>query len=99
MDEDKIALHIGRQIRRSRRLLRWSQGDVGRWVGVTFQQIQKYECGASRISAVCLWRMAEALEVPIGYFFEGIPRRESLVRATEPQAADGPPSRLIAPAD
>ena len=37
-----------------------------------FQQIQKYECGANRISAARLWRMAEALEVPVGYFYDGL---------------------------
>ncbi|MGH6957622.1 MAG: helix-turn-helix domain-containing protein, partial [Caulobacteraceae bacterium] len=38
-----------------------------------FQQIQKYECGANRVSAARLWRIARALEVPVGYFFEGLP--------------------------
>ncbi|HZZ34863.1 MAG TPA: helix-turn-helix transcriptional regulator, partial [Caulobacteraceae bacterium] len=37
-----------------------------------FQQIQKYECGANRISAARLWQLAEALEVPVGYFFDGL---------------------------
>ena len=37
-----------------------------------FQQIQKYECGANRISAARLWKLAEALEVPVGYFYDGL---------------------------
>jgi len=39
---------------------------------VRFQQIQKYECGANRISAARLWRLSEALEVPVGYFYDGL---------------------------
>ena len=41
-------------------------------VGVRFQQIQKYECGANRISAARLWQLSEALEVPVGYFYDGL---------------------------
>ena len=41
-------------------------------VGVRFQQIQKYECGANRISAARLWRISAALEVPVGYFYDGL---------------------------
>jgi transcriptional regulator with XRE-family HTH domain len=41
-------------------------------VGIRFQQIQKYECGANRISAARLWRLSQALEVPVGYFYEGL---------------------------
>ena len=47
-----------------------------------FQQIQKYECGANRISAARLWRLSEALEVPVGYFYDGLAdasRYESVV--------------------
>ena len=41
-------------------------------MGVRFQQIQKYECGANRISAARLWALSEALEVPVGYFYDGL---------------------------
>ena len=41
-------------------------------VGIRFQQIQKYECGANRISAARLWQLAEALETPVAYFYEGL---------------------------
>ena len=44
-------------------------------VGVRFQQIQKYECGANRISAARLWQLSEALEVPINYFYDGLSDR------------------------
>ena len=41
-------------------------------MGVRFQQIQKYECGANRISAARLWQLAEALESPVSYFYDGL---------------------------
>jgi transcriptional regulator with XRE-family HTH domain len=58
---------------RSRRLvLGISQEDLGKAVGVSFQQIQKYEKGANRIGASRLQKLAHALQVPISYFFEGM---------------------------
>ena len=67
-----IDLHLGRRLRRRRRLLGLTQQQLAAVVGVRFQQIQKYECGANRISAARLWRIAEALEVPISYFYDGL---------------------------
>lgn len=67
-----IDLHLGRRLRRRRRLLGLTQQQVAVRIGVRFQQIQKYECGANRISAARLWELAEALETPIGYFYEGL---------------------------
>lgn len=67
-----IDLHLGKRLRRRRRLLGLTQQQLAAAVGVRFQQIQKYECGANRISAARLWGLAEALEVPIGYFYEGL---------------------------
>ncbi|MDR3513691.1 MAG: helix-turn-helix transcriptional regulator [Caulobacteraceae bacterium] len=67
-----IDLHLGKRLRRRRRLLGLTQQQLAAAVGVRFQQIQKYECGANRISAARLWSLSEALEVPIGYFYEGL---------------------------
>ncbi len=67
-----IDLHLGKRLRRRRRLLGLTQQQLASAVGVRFQQIQKYECGANRISAARLWELAEALEVPISYFYEGL---------------------------
>lgn len=69
---DDIDAHIGRRIRRRRRLLGLSQSVLGEACGVSFQQIQKYECAGIRLSAVRLWLMAEALQVHVGYFYEGL---------------------------
>lgn len=67
-----IDVHLGKRLRRRRRLLGLTQQQLAGSVGVRFQQIQKYECGANRISASRLWQLSEALEVPVGYFYDGL---------------------------
>ncbi|OYW24662.1 MAG: transcriptional regulator [Caulobacter sp. 12-67-6] len=67
-----IDVHLGKRLRRRRRLLGLTQQQLAGTVGVRFQQIQKYECGANRISAARLWQLSEALEVPVGYFYDGL---------------------------
>ena len=67
----EIDLHLGRRLRRRRRLLGLTQQQLAVQVGIRFQQIQKYECGANRISAARLWQLAEALETPVAYFYDG----------------------------
>ncbi len=67
-----IDLHLGRRLRRRRRLLGLTQQQLALQVGVRFQQVQKYECGANRISAARLWELAEALETPVSYFYDGL---------------------------
>ena len=67
-----IDLHLGKRLRRRRRLLGLTQQQLANSVGIRFQQIQKYECGANRISATRLWQLSEALETPVGYFYDGL---------------------------
>ena len=67
-----IDLHLGKRLRRRRRLLGLTQQQLADGVGIRFQQIQKYECGANRISAARLWQLAEALRSPISYFYDGL---------------------------
>jgi len=67
-----IDLHLGTRLRRRRRILGLTQQQVAEVVGIRFQQIQKYECGANRISAARLWQLAGALDVPISYFYDGL---------------------------
>lgn len=69
MDKDELDRLIGRRIRIARQFRKLSQTDLGEAVGVTFQQVQKYESGANRVSASRLFRVAKALEVDIKYFF------------------------------
>lgn len=66
-----IDLHVGKRIRQRRKFLSVSQADLADSLGLTFQQVQKYESGANRISASKLFEAATALKVPVGYFFEG----------------------------
>ena len=70
--EQNIDLHLGKRLRARRRLLGLTQQQLAIVVGVRFQQIQKYECGANRVSAARLWRLAEVLSVPVGYFYDGL---------------------------
>lgn len=72
IDDLKIDLHIGRRLRSRRTHLGLTQAQVAVSVGVRFQQIQKYECAANRISAARLWLLAYVLEVPPSYFFDGL---------------------------
>jgi len=67
-----IDLHVGRRLRRRRRLLGLTQQSLGEQVGIRFQQIQKYECGANRVSASRLFELSEALSVPVQHFYEGL---------------------------
>ncbi|MBN8528619.1 MAG: helix-turn-helix domain-containing protein [Caulobacterales bacterium] len=64
--------HVGRRVCEKRIGLGYNQSDLGRALGLTFQQIQKYEKGANRISASKLWDIARFFKVDIGYFFEGL---------------------------
>ena len=69
---NEIDFYVGKRLRRRRRLLGLTQQSLGDKVGIRFQQIQKYECGANRISAARLFELSEALSVPIQYFYEGL---------------------------
>lgn len=64
--------HVGRRVCEKRISLGYNQSDLGRALGLTFQQIQKYEKGANRISASKLWDIARFFNVDIAYFFEGL---------------------------
>ena len=76
---DLIDIHLGRRLRRRRRILGLTQQQLAGACGVRFQQIQKYECAANRMSAARLWQLAEVLEVPVSYFYEGLGQDNSAV--------------------
>ncbi len=67
-----IDLHVGRRLRRRRRLMGMTQQQLANMVGIRFQQIQKYECGANRITASRLFELSASLSVPIQYFYDGL---------------------------
>ena len=69
---NEIDFHVGKRMRRRRRLLGLTQQQLAEAVGIRFQQIQKYESGANRVSASRLFEIAEALDAPVQYFYEGL---------------------------
>ena len=86
--DQKIDLLLGRRLRGRRRLMGLTQNQLALLVGVRFQQIQKYESAANRISAARLWRFCQALEVDVSYFFEGLPSRRDEMSAEREGGAD-----------
>ncbi|MEO9969794.1 MAG: helix-turn-helix transcriptional regulator [Hyphomonadaceae bacterium] len=69
---DDTDLHVGKRLRRRRRLLGMTQQELAVQVGVRFQQIQKYECGANRMTSSRLYDLSQALNVNVQYFFDGL---------------------------
>ncbi len=69
---NEIDQHLGKRLRQRRRTLGLTQQQIAEAVGVRFQQIQKYECGSNRIAASRLWLMAQALDISVSFFFEGL---------------------------
>src|SRR5262245_44956658 len=65
--------HVGARVRMRRKMVAMSQEKLGAALGLTFQQVQKYEMGATRIAASRLQQMSHILQVPLEFFFEGAP--------------------------
>ena len=76
--------HVGSRVRMRRLMLDMSQTDIANALGLTFQQVQKYEKGSNRISASRLQHLSQILQVPVPFFFEGAPAAPGI-----PQAAKG----------
>jgi len=93
-----VDVHVGARLRVRRTLLGMSQTMLGEAIGLTFQQMQKYEKGANRISASRLFVLSRVLDVPIAYFFDDMP---TAVAATSPVVGGGkakkPPSYELDP--
>jgi len=67
-----VDVHVGTRVRLRRQVLKMSQERLGDQLGVTFQQVQKYERGANRIGASRLWKISDVLNVPVSFFFDGL---------------------------
>ncbi|MEO1194127.1 MAG: helix-turn-helix transcriptional regulator [Pseudomonadota bacterium] len=65
-----VDVHVGGRVRMRRTLLGMSQEKLGEAIGLTFQQVQKYERGTNRIGASRLYDLSKVLDVPVGFFFE-----------------------------
>lgn len=72
----QIDKHVGARLRMRRMMLNMSQSNLGEALGITFQQIQKYEKGTNRVSASRLQQIAQVLQVPVPFFFEGVAHPE-----------------------
>ena len=72
-----IDIHVGSRVRLRRMMLSMSQEKLGESLGITFQQIQKYEKGTNRIGASRLQNIARVLQVPVAFFFEDAPGGQS----------------------
>jgi transcriptional regulator with XRE-family HTH domain len=68
----QVDVHVGKRVRHRRWMVGVTQQQLAERVGIKFQQIQKYETGMNRVSASRLWDIAEALSVPVSFFFEGL---------------------------
>ena len=88
-----IDKHVGSRVRMRRMMLSMSQEKLGDALGLTFQQVQKYEKGTNRIGASRLQQIANVLQVPVAFFFEGAPE---LAGARAPGGKDAPSPTYVA---
>ncbi|MEY8881961.1 helix-turn-helix domain-containing protein [Donghicola sp. XS_ASV15] len=79
-----VDVHVGRRVRHRRWMIGMTQQQLAERVGIKFQQIQKYETGANRVSASRLWDIATTLEVPVSFFFEGLEGEDAPVAEKSP---------------
>ena len=78
-----IDKHVGSRLRMRRLMLDMSQTDIADALGLTFQQVQKYEKGSNRISASRLQHLSQILQVPVPFFFEGAPAATGIPQSAE----------------
>jgi len=83
---DPVDIHVGARLRLRRNLAGFSQEQLGKSLGLTFQQVQKYERGTNRMGSSRLFQVAKILSVPVAYFFEDLP--STLTQPMQPGFAD-----------
>jgi transcriptional regulator with XRE-family HTH domain len=77
MSKQDIDAHVGKRLRLRRTMMGLSQEAIAKAVGITFQQVQKYEKGTNAMNASRLFEFAEVMQVPVAYFFEGLESKNS----------------------
>ncbi len=87
-----IDIHVGKRIRMRRNLLGWSQEKLGDLLGLTFQQIQKYEKGLNRVSASRLWDFSVVLDAPISFFYDDM---DKTVAKQSPRMFSNPEAEMV----
>lgn len=90
-----VDVHVGTRVRSRRTLLGLSQQKLGAELGLTFQQVQKYEQGTNRIGASRLYELSQILGVPVGYFFDDMPGEITGDTPRGPAAADAPDGNVL----
>ena len=83
-----IDVHVGKRIRLKRKMDGLSQEKMADRLGITFQQVQKYEKATNRIGASRLWEISDILDVPVAYFYEGLRTSASGFAEENPPAFD-----------
>ena len=86
-DLNTIDMHVGARVRMRRLMLGMTQGKLGNALGVTFQQVQKYEKGANRIGAGRLQQLSAILQVPVAFFFDGMRSATAVLTTGSPSDA------------
>jgi transcriptional regulator with XRE-family HTH domain len=84
-----VDIHVGSRVRMRRTLLGMSQEKLGDALGLTFQQVQKYERGANRVGASRLFEISRVLDVPVSFFFEDMPAETASLSAASGGTASG----------
>ncbi|MEE4348528.1 MAG: helix-turn-helix domain-containing protein [Paracoccaceae bacterium] len=92
-----VDVHVGKRIRHRRWLFGMTQQQLAEQVGIKFQQIQKYETGANRVSASRLWDIADSLGVPVSFFFEGLATAQPSVALASEEHAKTTSSSVVTP--
>ena len=97
--QNPIDKHVGNRVRMRRMMIGMSQEKLGEKLGITFQQIQKYEKGTNRIGASRLQQIATVLSVPVSFFFEGAPVPEGAGGALSEPASPAYVSDFLSSSD
>ncbi len=91
-EPNPIDIHVGKRIRIRRNLLGWSQEKLGDLLGLTFQQIQKYEKGLNRVSASRLWDFSVVMDTPVSFFYDDM---DKTVAKQSPRMFSNPESEIL----
>jgi transcriptional regulator with XRE-family HTH domain len=90
MSKQDIDTHVGKRLRMRRTILGLSQEAVAKAVGITFQQVQKYEKGTNAMNANRLYEFGQFMHVPVAYFFDGLERPGSATSGAPAELAEEP---------
>ena len=88
MSKQDIDTHVGKRLRLRRTMMGLSQEAIAKAVGITFQQVQKYEKGSNAMNSSRLYQFAQFMHVPVAYFFEGLDHPAQVASETAPGFAE-----------